>query len=79
MRTTIRLNDELLAQAKAHAAQTQRTLNELIEDSLRARLAAELTPRGPAGPLPTFKGRGPLPGVDINDSAALTERMEKPF
>ncbi len=73
------MNDELLAQAKAHAAQTQRTLNELIEESLRARLATELTPRGPTGPIPTFKGRGPLPGVDINDSAALIERMEKPF
>lgn len=77
MRTTVRLDEELLAQAKAHAASTRRTLNELIEESLRARLASELTPRSPAGPVPTFAGRGPLPGVDINDSASLLEQMEK--
>lgn len=78
MRTTIRLNEDLLAQAKAHAARTRRTLNELIEESLRAQLTAEQTARAPAGPLPTFKGHGPLPGVDINDSANLIELMEHP-
>jgi hypothetical protein len=76
MRTTIRLDENLLARAKAHAASTRRSLNELIEESLRAQLSAEQKKRAPAGSLPTFKGRGPLPGVDINDSANLIERME---
>lgn len=77
MRTTIRLDENLLARAKAHAANTRRSLNELIEESLRAQLSAEQKKRAPAGSLPTFKGRGPLPGVDINDSANLIERMER--
>lgn len=76
MRTTIRLDDDLLAQAKAHAAQTRRTLNDLIEASLRAHLASEQLARPPSGQLPTFKGRGLMHGVDINDSSNLVEYME---
>lgn len=33
--TTIRIDDELLAQAKAFAARQHRTLNSVVEDALR--------------------------------------------
>jgi hypothetical protein len=78
MRTTIRLNDDLLKEAKAVAAATDRTLTELVEDSLRETLARR---RAAASrermTLPTFKGSGLRPGVDLNDSAALLDLMEQ--
>jgi len=79
MRTTIRLDDALLREAKAAAAASGRTLAELVEDAVRQSLA-----RRPAVParervsLPTFKGGGLLPGVDLDDSAALLDLMERP-
>jgi len=76
-RTTIRLDDDLLARVRVLAARTGRTLTRVIEDALRAALAQ----RRPAGrreriELPTFGSGGVLPGVDLDDSAALLETME---
>ncbi len=76
MRTTIRLDDEVLAQAKARAAESRRSLNEFIEQAVRARLVAESQTSRPSGPLPTFRGSGLRPGVDINDAAGLLDMME---
>jgi hypothetical protein len=77
MRTTIRLNDELLQTAKQHALATQRTLTQLIQDALVSLLEKE---RGAASPrtvkLPTFQGDGTYPGIDINSNASLRDRME---
>lgn len=77
MRTTIKIDDRLLAEAKARAAASGRTLNAVVEDALREALAR----RGRNGDgrrveLPTFPGSRLLPGVDLDDSAALLERME---
>lgn len=78
MRTTIRLDDELLTAAKAAAVRSGRTLTAVIEDALREALAR---PAGRTLPeavsLPTFAGR-PQPGVDLDDSAALLALMERP-
>jgi hypothetical protein len=77
MRTTIRLDEALLARAKAHAARTGRTLTAVIEDALRAALAQGRPPRGAERiALPTFGSGGTLPGVDLDDSASLLEVME---
>lgn len=77
MRTTIRLDDRLLAEAKALAARTGRTLTAVIEDALRQALAAEKRPeRGPRPELPTFGGEGLQAGVDLDDSASLLALME---
>jgi Ribbon-helix-helix protein, copG family len=75
MRTTIRLDPELLDEAKALAARTHRTLTQVIDDALRETLA-----RRP-GVLPTFvpvSGRtgGLMPGVDLDSNAALLDIME---
>jgi hypothetical protein len=76
-RTTLRLNDNLLVEAKKLAASTGRTLTAVIEDALRAALARHGQPRPRRRPtLTTFKGRGLLPGVDLDDTAALLDRME---
>ncbi len=79
MRTTIRLDDELLTEAKQQAARTNRTLTALIEDALRETLSrAKSTERGGRVDLPTFRGDPPgvMPGVDLDDSAALLELLE---
>ena len=77
MRTTIRLDDDLLARAKAHAARTGRTLTALIEDALRAALArGTTTPRGRRLSLPTHGSGGVQPGVDLDDSAGLLDLMD---
>lgn len=75
MRTTIRLDDILLRQAKARAAAIGVSLNDFIADAVRAALAGRA--RGAnALALPTYKGRGLQAGVDLDDGAALLELME---
>ena len=77
MRTTIRLDDELLAEAKELAARTRRSLNSVIEDALRESLARR---RSKAGRKPvtltTFRGTGLRPGADLDDTAALYDLMD---
>lgn len=77
MRTTIKIDDQLLAEAKAQAVRSGRTLNAVVEDALREALAR----RDRSGPrasveLPTFPGSRLRPGIDLDDSAALLDRME---
>jgi hypothetical protein len=77
MRTTIRLDDDLLAAAKAEAARTGRTLTAFIEDALRRALARRSKrSRRRQVQLSTFEGKGLCPGVDLDDSAALLDLMD---
>lgn len=78
MRTTIRLNDELLAEVKLHAARTGKTLTAVIEDALREVLARQeqVSKREPVR-LTTVHGHGLQPGIDLDDSAALLSIMEE--
>jgi hypothetical protein len=77
MRTTIRLDDQLLKEAKQLAIDTNQTLTAVIEDALRERLARQNQPelRQPIR-LTVFAGQGLQPGVDLDDSAALLDLME---
>ncbi len=78
MRTTIRIEDQLLGQAKTLAASTGRTLTQVIEDALREVLARRRAPaRRSEVRLRTVGGRGTQPGVDLEDSAALLDLMER--
>ncbi|MEK7284570.1 MAG: type II toxin-antitoxin system VapB family antitoxin [Chloroflexota bacterium] len=78
MRTTIRLDEGLLREAKAVAAQERRTLTAVIDDALRQFLMRKAVPRGarPGVELITFRGEGLQPGVDLDDTAALIDLME---
>jgi Bacterial antitoxin of type II TA system, VapB len=78
MRTTIRLDDDLLKAAKRLAVETGRTLTSLIEDALRQSLSRRHhSGHGAPTKLPVARGGGVLqPGVDLDDSAALLELME---
>ena len=78
MRTTVRLDDRVLAEAKKYAAETGRTLTSVLEDALRetlARRSARAKGRRPVR-LRTVKGDGVRPGVDLDDTAALLALME---
>ncbi len=78
MKTTIQLDDQLLAEAKQCAAQTGRTLKAVIEDALREALAHTEAIRPQARvPLKTCKGRGVQPGVDLDDTSSLLDLMER--
>lgn len=76
MRTTIRLEDALLRRAKAAAAVSGRSLNDLIVDAVRAALAPRTSPAR-VMELPTYKGRGLQLGVDLDDSASLLDLMDR--
>jgi hypothetical protein len=78
MRTTVRLDDALLEQAKREAERRGETLTSLIERGLRLALARpEKRPDRPHVELPVCReGGGTLPGVDLDDSAALLDIVE---
>ena len=79
MRTTIRLDDQLLQDAKIVAAESGRTLTRVIEDALREALARRRTTgHSERVRLTTFKGTGVQPGVDINNSADLLDILDPP-
>ena len=77
MRTTIRLDDSLVAAAKKYAAESGRTLTAVLADALRETLSRRREP-GERKPicLRTMKGDGVRPGVDLDDTASLLEHME---
>lgn len=77
MRTTVRLDERLLAEAKKRAAETGRTLTAVLEDALRESLARRSTgaTRTPVR-LKTVKGDGVRPGVDLDDTSALLDVLE---
>lgn len=78
MRTTVRLDDDLLREAKVRAAEQGITLTQLIDESLRERLASR--PRQMSVEpfrLPTYGEGGTRPGVDLDDNRALRDLMDE--
>jgi hypothetical protein len=77
MKTTLDINDQLLANAKALAAQQRTSLTRLIEEGLALRLRAQVaaSPRGKLR-LPVFKGRGGLvAGVNPLSNKAMLDAL----
>ena len=78
MRTTIRLDDDLLVEVKQIAARSDKTLTSVIEDALREMLARQRQAiERTQVRLTTVSGGGLQPGVDLDDSAALLSLMEE--
>ncbi len=76
MRTTIRLSDALLQQLKKLAIEQNRTLNSLIEEAAREKLArSRRTATAGRVKLRTFRGQGLQAGVDLDDSASLLDLL----
>jgi hypothetical protein len=77
MRTTINIDDALLAEAKQVAARTGRSLTDVVEDALRESLHRRQRTTRRAVELPVFGEEGLQPGVDLDDSAALLDLMDQ--
>jgi len=72
VKTTLDINDQLLADAEALAAQERTSLTRLIEEGLRLRLRSQAAPRRGQLRLPVFKGSGGLAeGVDLLSNKAM--------
>lgn len=73
MKTTLDINDALLADAKALAARQRTSLTRLIEEGLQLRLRAPRAAAKSAAPnVPVFKGRGGLvAGIDSRSNKAM--------
>ena len=78
MRTTIRLPDDLLRRARKKAAEEGRTLTSLVEEGLKIVLAETKASRRRRVQLPISNALGgTLPGIDLNRSSDLQDRMEE--
>jgi ribbon-helix-helix CopG family protein len=77
MRTTVRLPPGLMTQVKKLARETGRTMTQVIEDALRAAVARSHAAVGPrVVTIVTATGDGLQPGVDLDDTSALLDRMD---
>jgi len=78
MRTTIRLSDDLLRKARKKAAEEGRTFTSLVEEGLKTILAESRHVTRKRVRLPISKASGgTLPGVDLNRSSDLLDRMDE--
>lgn len=76
MRTTLDIDDRLLAAARRQAAEKGTTLTAFVEHALAASLARRAATDTPYRlEWKTHRGRT-LPGVDVSDRDRLFERME---
>ena len=75
MRTTLAVDDHLLAAAKRRARERGQTLGQVVEDALRRELSAPTA--ATPGAVPVFRGGGGLrPGVDATSNRALREALD---
>jgi len=73
MKTTLNIDDSVMAFLKKESARRGCTMSELVESALRL-LFQQQKKRQELPPLPTFKSEGSL--VDIADRQSLYQAME---
>jgi hypothetical protein len=73
MKTTLNIDETVMAELKREAARQGRTMSELVETALRLLLRSR-PKRGGLPELPTFRSGGEL--VDIANRDALYRAME---
>jgi hypothetical protein len=77
MQTTVKI-DRLRADAKALATRSGQTLSPLVDDTVRSALSRRDGPVPESRlELPTFHGGQLQPRVDLDDSAALLDLIER--
>ena len=77
MRTTLNLDDQLLAYAKHQAIEESISLARVIENALRESLAKPRANREKIQ-LITASGPGVKPGVDLDNGRSLLDIMDDP-
>jgi hypothetical protein len=80
-RTTVRLPEDLVRRAKRQAAAEGRSLTALIEDGLRRVVNEPVSAAGAPRILPPASSAtgGLMPGIDLDDSAALQELDDRSY
>jgi hypothetical protein len=73
MKTTLNIDDTVMAQLKREAARQGRTMSDLVETALRGLFRSQRR-REKLPPLPIFRSGGTL--VDVADRDALYHAME---
>ncbi|MCH7715379.1 MAG: ribbon-helix-helix protein, CopG family [Gemmatimonadetes bacterium] len=77
MRTTVRLEDDILRRAKERAVASGTTLTGVIREALQAYLARPVDAADPCPvALPVSGSGGTLPGIDLDDTASLYDVMD---
>ena len=76
MGTKLEISEDLLVAAEQAASQRGQTVSDFVEQLLRYELKTSSTSLRERRSLPTFRGQGLRPGVNLDDSAALLELME---
>lgn len=79
MRTTIQIDDNLHDLARQHAIAKGKTFTALVEEALREKLLVRKTDSEPKKrvTLKTVDGNGVLPGIELDNNAALLDLMEQ--
>ncbi len=76
MRTTVAVDDHLLAAARRRARERGETLGQVVEDALRRELAEPIQTEPPE--VPVFRGGdGPVSGVDLTSNRAMREALDR--
>jgi hypothetical protein len=71
------MNAELSRQLKSLAARERKTFTALVEEGAALLLAQRRRPRKRKRVvLPTFRGNGLQPGIDLTDNVAVRDRMD---
>jgi hypothetical protein len=73
MKTTLNIDDTVMARLRRESARTGRTMSELVETALRRLLQSKAEP-APTAPLPAWNSGGAL--VEVADREALYQAME---
>jgi plasmid stability protein len=76
MRTTIRIDEELYRSVRRRAAESGRTIGEIIEDAVRQALQSG-SEVPPPPPLATYGRLGAMPGIDLASNADLRAAMDE--
>ena len=74
MKTTLTIDDSVMARLRQESARSGRTMSELVETALRQLLQAKPPSRENLPPLPSFRSGGAR--ADIADREALYRAME---
>jgi hypothetical protein len=76
MRTTLAIDDQLLAAAKDRARRLGVTLGSVVNSALRRELAIEEVSERPS--VPVFRGgSGPRAGIDLRSNRSLSEILDE--
>lgn len=76
MRTTVSIDDQLLAAAKERARRLGLTLGQVVNSALRRELAEDENRE--IVPVPVFRGgSGPRAGVDLRSNRSLSEILDE--